>query len=182
MGSNPSWYTGDTNRPVETVSWYAATNYCAKLTARERAAGRLPAGWEYRLPTEAEWEYACRAGSTNRFSYGDDPGYTELANYAWYTSNSGGTTHAVGGKLPNQWGLYDMYGNVWEWCLDWYAGALPGGSVTNPQGPATGSFRVDRGGCWDSFPLDCRSANRSWSGPGFLIFILGFRVALVAVP
>jgi formylglycine-generating enzyme required for sulfatase activity len=111
MESNPSYFTGDTNRPVENVSWNDATNYCAKLTVRERAAGRLPAGWEYRLPTEAQWEYACRAGSTNRFHYGDDPGYTELANYAWYTINTG-STQAVGGKLPNQWGLYDMHGNV----------------------------------------------------------------------
>jgi formylglycine-generating enzyme required for sulfatase activity len=96
MGSNPSWFTGDTNRPVEQVSWNDATNYCAKLTQRERAAGRLLAGWEYRLPTEAQWEYAARAGNTNRFSYGDDPGYTELGNYGWYSSNSGGATHGVG--------------------------------------------------------------------------------------
>jgi formylglycine-generating enzyme required for sulfatase activity len=79
---------------------------------QERAAGRLPGGWEYRLPTEAQWEYACRAGRTNRFSYGDDPRYTELGNYGWYSSNSGGTTHGMGEKLANQWGLYDMHGNV----------------------------------------------------------------------
>ena len=116
IGSNPSSLTGDTNRPVEMVSWNDATNYCAKLTARERLAGRLPAGWAYRLPTEAEWEYASRAGSTNRFSYGEDPGYTQLANYAWYDANSGGTTHAVGGKLPNRWDLYDMSGSVGVVC------------------------------------------------------------------
>jgi len=112
IGSNPSSFTGDMNRPVEETSWNDATNYCAQLTAQELAAGRLPAGWAYRLPTEAEYEYASRAGSTNRFSYGDDPGYTNLANYAWYGANSGGTTHPVGGKLPNRWGLYDMSGNV----------------------------------------------------------------------
>jgi formylglycine-generating enzyme required for sulfatase activity len=181
MGSNPSYVTGDTNRPVENVSWYDATNYCAKLTVRERAAGRLPAGWEYRLPTEAQWEYACRAGSTNRFSYGDDPGYTELGYYAWYTSNSIGTTHAVGGKLPNLWGLYDMSGNVWEWCLDWY-GTYPGGSVTNPQGPATGSYRVYRGGSWNSGGSYCTSSYRDSHTPSDRSYPLGFRVALVAVP
>jgi hypothetical protein len=107
IGSNPSYFTGNANRPVEMVNWYEATNYCGKLTAAERLAGRLPAGWAYRLPTEAEWEYACRAGSTNRFSYGNDPGYTQLANYAWYIANSGSGTHPVGGKLPNRWGLFD---------------------------------------------------------------------------
>ena len=105
IGSNPSAFTGDTNRPVEQVSWQDATNYCTRLTTRERLAGRLPAAAAYRLPTEAEWEYASRAGSMNRFSYGNDPEYTELINYAWYTANSGGTTHAVGGKLPNRWGF-----------------------------------------------------------------------------
>ena len=147
IGTNPSYCTGDTNRPVESVSWNDATNYCAQLTARERLAGRLPVGWTYRLPTEAEWEYASRAGSTNRFSYGDDPGYTQLANYAWYGANSGGTTHAVGGKLPNRWGLYDMSGNLWEWCSDWF-GNYPGGSVSDPQGSSSVSYRVLRGGCW----------------------------------
>ncbi len=125
MGTNSSYfqppkYSADLQRPVEEVSWNDATNYCAKLTARERAGGRLPAGYIYGLPMEAEWEYACRAGTTTRFSYGDDPNYTQLGNYAWYWENSGGKTHAVGQKLPNPWGLYDMYGSVWECCLDWY--------------------------------------------------------------
>jgi formylglycine-generating enzyme required for sulfatase activity len=176
MGSNPSYFTGDTNRPVERVSWHDATNYCARLTAQERLAGRLPAGWAYRLPTEAEWEYACRAGTTNRFYYGDDPGYTQLANYAWYSANSGSTTHPVGGKLPNRWGLYDMAGNVWEWCSDWY-GAYPGGSVTDPQGPASGSNRVVRGGSWSFNAFHCRSASR-YGDPASRGFDIGFRVVL----
>ena len=112
---------------METVSWYDATNYCGELTERERAAGRIATNSVYRLPTEAEWEYACRAGTSTRFSYGDDPGYTNLTNYAWYGDNSGGTTHPVGQKLPNPWGLYDMHGNVWEWCQDWWSDTYPGG-------------------------------------------------------
>jgi formylglycine-generating enzyme required for sulfatase activity len=181
IGSNPSGFQGDPNRPVEQVSWYDATNYCAKLTAAESAAGRLPAGYVYRLPTEAEWEYACRAGATNRFSYGDDPGYTKLGERAWYSANSGGQTHPAGQKLPNGWGLYDVYGNVWEWCWDWY-GSYPGGSVTDPRGATSGSVRVFRGGGWDDSPRNCRSAYRAGVEPGYRYGNLGFRVALVAVP
>jgi formylglycine-generating enzyme required for sulfatase activity len=164
MGSNPSYFqppnaTADTNRPVETVSWADATNYCATLTQRERAAGRIATNGVYRLPTEAEWEYACRARTSTRFSYGDDPDYTNLTNYAWYLDNSGGTPHPVGEKLPNPWGLYDMLGNVWEWCQDWY-GDYPGGIAIDPQGPVTGSYRVICGGDWHDYPGGCRSARR----------------------
>ncbi len=151
MGLNPSGFIVDPQRPVESVSWYDAANYCRKLTKRERAAGRLPTGYAYRLPTEAEWEYACRAGTTTRFSFGDDPDYTHLGDYAWYFGNSAGQTHPVGQKLPNAWGLYDMYGNVWEWCQDFYSNSLPGGSVTDPQGANSGARSVVRGGCWLAF-------------------------------
>jgi formylglycine-generating enzyme required for sulfatase activity len=183
MGSNPSYFTGDVKRPVDQVTWDDATNYCGQLTARERSAGRLPTGYAYRLPTEAEWEYACRAGTTTRFSYGDDSGYVQLGNYAWYYSNCGGTTHPVGQKQPNAWGLYDMYGNVWEWCLDWYSGSLPGGSVTDPRGPNTGSRRVFRGGGWCGLGWLCRSAIRNdfyWPGDGD--YDLGFRPVLAPGP
>ncbi len=196
MGSNPSYFTGDLQRPVEQVSWSDATNYCGKLTERERAAGRLPAGYEYRLPTEAEWEYACRAGTMTRFSYGDDPGNTSLKDYAWYVDNSYATikppgvsedyfgdghyytTHPVGKKLPNAWGLYDMHGNVWEWCQDWYADLLPGGSVSDPRGPNTGSYRVDRGGGWGHYSWRCRSACRDNDWPVLRHYALGFRPVL----
>jgi formylglycine-generating enzyme required for sulfatase activity len=175
---NPWCFKCDLNLPVEMVNWIDATNYCDKLTEQERQAGRLPRGWEYRLPTEAEWEYACRAGTTTRFSYGDDLNCSQLGNYAWYSDNSGWDTHPVGEKLPNPWGLYDMHGNVAEWCLDWY-GTYPGGNVTDPVGPRSGSYRVIRSG-WEWFPADaCRSAERYiYRGAGDCDYGLGFRVVL----
>ena len=144
---------------MEQVSWNDAVAYCAALTTRGRNAGRIPADYEYRLPTEAEWEYACRSGTTTAFSYGNDnpPDYDSLTHYGWYSGNSGGTTHPVGQKLPNAWGLYDMHGNVWEWCQDWYTQLLPGGSVTDPTAPRVGSNRMMRGGCWSNDDR-CRSA------------------------
>lgn len=176
VGTYPSVFTGDFNRPVETVSWEDATNYCALLTRRERAARTIPVNCVYRLPTEAEWEYACRAWTTTRFSYGDDPGYTNLAAYAWYAANSGHTTHAVGEKLPNPWGLYDMHGGLWEWCQDWY-GPYVGGWLTDPQGPPNGKYRVYRGGSWGCRPEKCRSAIREANPEGETGYV-GFRVVL----
>jgi formylglycine-generating enzyme required for sulfatase activity len=177
IGSNPSYFTGDPNRPVERVRWREATKYCAKLTAAERAAGRLPAGWAYRLPTEAEWEYACRARTTTQFSYGDDPGYWKLGIYAWCDSNSGGRTYPAALKQPNPWGLYDMHGNVFEWCLDWY-GTYPGGSVTDPKGPSSGLLRVVRGGSLYNGGWHCRSASRYFNTPASRSKCIGFRAVL----
>ncbi len=190
MGSNLSWINGDrtadgggnygTNlsRPVESLSWYGATNYCGQLTQRERAAGRIATNCVYRLPTEAEWEYACRAWTSDRrASYGDDPGYTNLINYAWNADNSGFTTHPVGQKLPNLWGLYDVYGNVFEWCQDWYGDYL-GGIVLDPQGPTRGSTRVIRGGDFGSDVWLCRSASRIDDSPDDRFSMVGFRVVL----
>jgi formylglycine-generating enzyme required for sulfatase activity len=191
MGINPSYYNGDRSgppdndqdygldltRPVEMVSWDDATNYCARLTAQERAAGRLPTNYVYRLPTEAEWEFACRAGTTTRFYYGDDPDYTNLANYAWFWDNSDLQTHSAGLLLPNAWGLYDMAGNVWEWCQDWYA-PYPGGNLTDPQGPVTGTYRVWRGGGWYYIGRHLRSARRFNHLPTYTYEGLGFRVVL----
>ncbi len=183
MGNNPSFFKGDTNLPVESVSWRDATNYCGKLTQQERQAGRLPPGFVYRLPTEAEWEYACRAGTTTRFSYGDDLNYTNLGQYAWYGANSGNTTHPVGQKKPNPWGLNDLHGNVWEWCLDWWKDSLPEGPVTDPKGPSTGSSRVDRGGGFADLGGICRSASRDSCAPqNFVYKFLGFRVVLAPSP
>ena len=188
MGTNPSYFSGN-NNPVERVSWYDAMNFCAELTVQERAMGRLPEGYEYTLPTEAQWEYACRAKTTTAFNNGTDlPAgddifgpCSNLDSIAWYYYNSDGKTHPVGQKQPNAWGLYDMSGNVEEWCLDWY-GDYPTSAVTDPVGPSTGSDCVLRGGCWHFYPDGCRSADRydirpSW-GDGS---DNGFRVALVPV-
>jgi formylglycine-generating enzyme required for sulfatase activity len=165
VGTDPSHFKGD-NNPVETVSWHDAVAYCAKLTEKEKAAGRLPVGYEYRLPTEAEWEYACRAGTTTVFSFGDDE--SKLGEYAWYSNNSSNTTHPVGQKKPNRWGLYDMHGNVFEWCQDWY-GSYPAGSVIDPQGAANSPsvfLRVRRGGYWRGDASGCRSGSRAGEGGG----------------
>jgi formylglycine-generating enzyme required for sulfatase activity len=177
VGSNPSLFKGNLQRPVEDVTWFNAIDYCTKLTAREREAGNLPEDFEYRLPTESEWEYAARAGTTTRFSYGDDPDYESLGDYAWFQDNSGLRTHPVGQKLPNPWGIYDLHGNVFEWGSDWF-GKLPGGSVTDYQGPESGTDRIIRGGYWDSVPAFCRSAMRVHFIPSVRISYLGFRVIL----
>jgi formylglycine-generating enzyme required for sulfatase activity len=179
LGSNPSFFTGNTNLPVDQVSWTDANKYCSLLTQRELTAGRIPAGWKFRLPTEAEWEYTCRAGTTNRFYYGDDLDYTSLTNYAWFVDNSDGQTHPVGQKPSNPWGLYDMIGNVWQWCDDWYA-PYAGGSVTDPESTdSTLGIRVLRGGSWDDDARACRSAYRSGDSPAARFSFYGFRIVLV---
>jgi formylglycine-generating enzyme required for sulfatase activity len=196
MGSNPSWYNGDkmiydwfpmdygTNlsRPVDSVSWDDAMAYCTVLTERERSAERLPTGYEYRLPTEAEWEYACRAGTTTAFCYGDElqHGMANFDSGSWgapdYPSFPIGQTEAVGSYAPNAWGLYDMHGNVQEWCLDW-AGLLPGGSVSDLRGPSAGNYPGVRGGNFYLPSISCRSAARSQRQRSNNEFI-GFRLVL----
>ncbi len=169
----PSFHKGS-DRPVESIAWGTAMEFCRTLTERERAAGRLPAGYVYPLPTEAQREYACRAGTSGIYA-GD------LDALAWYEVNSGGETHPVARKKPNAWGLYDMHGNVQEWCADWYA-PYPGGSVSDPTGIAEGQFRVLRGGSWSSSAGHCRSAFRNWGRPSDANPFIGFRVALAFVP
>jgi sulfatase modifying factor 1 len=176
MGSNPSEYKG-ADRPVETVSWTEVTSFCAKLTASERAAGRLPAGMTYQLPTEAQWEYACRAGTKTAFSFGDELTAKD-ANYAYDGFGTGlQRTSNVGEYASSPWGFYDMHGNVWEWCADWY-GDYPTGAVHDPVGPADGSSRVFRGGSWSPTALFARSANRYRLEPANSIKYLGFRLSL----
>ena len=166
MGTNPSHFKGATN-PVEMVSWNDATEFCKKLSERTRQA--------VRLPTEAEWEYACRAGTATAFSFGDAD--SALGDYAWHDANSGSTTHPVGQKKPNVWGLFDMHGNVWEWCADWF-GDYPNGAVTDPKGPVSGIRRVLRGGSWGNAPSICRSAYRGSYTPGLRNLRCGFRVVV----
>ena len=181
MGINPSNNTEDPQRPVEKVNWYEAMNYCARLTEQAQAGGRLPKGFAYRLPTEAEWEYACRAGTSTRFSCGDDKTEYQLRDYAWFTHNSDSMAHPVGTRQPNPWGLNDMHGNVWEWCLDRWESALPGGTITNMPVAGEGTLRVARGGSWLYEAKACRSANRDDYSPSNRCGDLGFRVVLAPV-
>jgi formylglycine-generating enzyme required for sulfatase activity len=167
MGENPSQFKGATN-PVERVSWDDATEFCKRLSAKE--------GKTYRLPTEAEWEFACRAGTTTQYSFGDDE--ASLGEYAWYSNNSNGKAQPVGEKKANAWGLHDMHGNVWEWCQDWYGG-YPVAEVTNPRGPKEAPVRVIRGGGWDDYAWYCRAALRIALEPLHRLSYLGFRVAAV---
>jgi formylglycine-generating enzyme required for sulfatase activity len=178
MGKNPSSFpvakVGNENAdlPVENVSWHDAVRFCKKLSdlPEEKKAGR-----EYRLPTEAEWEYACRAGSKTAYAFDDEEGL--LPEYGWFSRNSSRRTHTVGLLEPNAWGLYDMHGNVWEWCSDRY-GDYPKGAVSDPSGPKEGSYRVFRGGGWSLGAAFCRSACRDGLAPSIRINVIGFRVAL----
>lgn len=163
MGQNPSNFKG-ADLPVEQVSWNDAAEFCRKLSART--------GKTVRLPTEAEWAYACRAGSISAYGYGDNEG--TLGDYAWYGQNSGGKTHPVGEKKPNAWGIYDMHGNVWEWCQSLYK-EYPYRAGDGREGIGDG-LRVLRGGSWGSDPRYCRSAGRYWGVPAGRLIVNGFRV------
>ena len=173
MGSNPSVFRG-ADLPVESVNWNHAKEFCEKLTLIHHQAGLIPEDWRWTLPTEAQWEYACRAGTTADFA-GD------LDEMAWYDKIAGEKTHAVKGKRANAWGLYDMYGNVWEWCSDRY-GYYPTTSATDPTGPSDGSDAVLRGGSWIDNVRGCRSASRYELSQVFGDRYYGFRVCLVRVP
>jgi len=158
MKNNPSKIKGAEN-PVDSVSWKDAVEFCRRMSElpAEKAAGNV-----YRLPTEAEWEYACRAGTTTQYSFGDDE--ADLLHYGWYPANSDRKTHPVGHRQPNPWGLYDMHGNVWEWCQDWH-GETPNHAVTSTAGSALASIQISRGGSWSTRAASCRSSSRSWSTP-----------------
>lgn len=165
MGKNPSKFKGGDN-PVEQVSRYDAVEFCRKLSRKE--------GKTYRLPTEAEWEFACRAGTNTRFNFGDSE--LSMGDYAWYSKNSNSRSHPVGQKKPNAFGLYDMHGNVREWCSNWYGYGIP--ERIDPQGPSSGQNGVLRGGCWDFKPESCRSVSRDAWVPTNHAPVDGFRVVL----
>lgn len=174
MQQNPSSAKDDPNCPVERVTWTVAMQYCARLTEQESAAGRIPPGYVYRLPTEAEWEYACRAGTQTAYSFGDS--ISELSYYAWWADNGGPKPHPVGEKLPNPWGLYDMHGNVFEWCLDEYK-EYPGGEI-----PGTRARRALRSGAFYCPASLLRSSCRIESTHAAALSpLIGFRVALAPV-
>ncbi len=166
MGNNPSESKGD-NKPVECVSWDDCQDFVIKLNQLT--------GKRFRLPTEAEWEYACRGGKKSRgYKYS---GSNTIDDVAWYYDNSKRKTHPVATKSPNELGIYDMIGNVWEWCQDWN-GSYSSAAQTNPTGASSGSCRVDRGGCWSSYAKDCRSSNRRGNAPDDRGLNLGLRLAL----
>ena len=185
VGSNPSRFAGNDRRPVERVSWLDAVAFCNRLSEWEQRPlfynvsdqqVRIIGGSGYRLPTEAEWEYACRAGTRSRWWFGDED--ARLRDFAWYGENSGDTTHPVGEKPANAWGLHDMHGNVWEWCQDWYDSHYYAKSPkSDPVGPDSGPDRVSRGGAWGYDPDYCRSAYRYDVLPDYFSVSVGFRVA-----
>jgi len=175
MGANPSKFKGQgMEAPVDSVSWVEAMDFCRRITDREKTLGRVPAGYEYRLPTEAEWEYACRSGTKTT---GEVNGNGVLADVAWFADNSAGQPHTVATRRANEWGFYDMLGNVSEWCYDWLGAAIHG-EVTDPAGASFGTLRVTRGGNWSAIADHMALSHRLWQDPGARGAKLGFRVAL----
>jgi len=166
MGTNPSNWKGE-NLPVERVTWNEAKEFCEKLSEKDP-------NMTYRLPTEAEWEYACRAGTDTWCYWGNDLNHNMIDQYAFYKKNSGFQTNEVGQKKPNLWGLYDMSGNVWEWCWDW-DGTYPGTS-TDYRGPASGSYRIQRGGSWGSVAGSLQVGYRDYGNTDSDSGSLGFRI------
>jgi formylglycine-generating enzyme required for sulfatase activity len=175
--------------PMCHITWAGAMAYCNWRTDRAVEEGSLPEGYVFSLPTEAQWEYACRAGTTSRYSFGDAPeceprtcgGCVGLEDYAWWCANSIGKPQPVGQKLPNPWGLHDMHGNVWEWTWNWWEWTHPGGALVDPLGPSEGTFRTRHGGSWATFPEQLRSGHRYGGTPNASLQSLGLRLALVPV-
>lgn len=185
MGNNPSQFKGDDNKPVENVSWFDAVNYCNKLSEKEGLTPCYTFGrnnaviWNqsangYRLPTEAEWEFAARGGlKSKNYVYA---GSNNLDEVGWFKDNSGGTTHPTGTKRANELGLYDMSGNVWEWIWDWYSNSYASDAVSNPEGVTSGFERGRRGGSWHIVSKSSRSSNRLGSPPQMVFNFVGFRI------
>ena len=183
MGTNPSYFKGD-NLPVEQISWFQAVEYCNKLSIKEGltpfysgSGNNITCNWSangYRLPTEAEWEYAARGGNKSKgYKYS---GSNDVGPVAWYSSNPGSKTQAVGTKQANEIGIHDMSGNVWEWCWDWYDD-YASASQNNPRGATNGSSKVLRGGSWSNVDNYCRVSNRYFIIPDYCHYSIGFRVS-----
>ena len=179
MGSNPSFFKGET-LPVDKVSFKQAVAFCKALTTGDRKEGRIATNMIYRLPTEAEWEYACLAGATTAFSFGDSEADADA--HAWSAENADDKTNLVGQKKPNANGMYDMHGNVWEWVMDWFAPHPKAEQLVDPSGPPEGEHRVFKGGGWYHEAKFARSTSRFMMEPGMSINFVGFRVALVETP
>ena len=174
--ADPSWPMRGvgSDYPMYYVNYAEAEEFCGRLNQRLRS--QLPEGYSFALPTEAEWEYAARGGNkTSAYTYS---GSNDLSEVAWYDDNSNSATHAAGSKRANELGLYDMSGNVWEWCADWY-GSYSSSSQTDPRGPSSGSYRVLRGGSWGRDASYCRVANRNRDSPSYRYYYGGFRLAIV---
>jgi formylglycine-generating enzyme required for sulfatase activity len=200
IGTNPSAFSGysdSENCPVESVTWYDAIEFCNKLSQEDGLEqvysinSRTPASGNritfaevtmdpkkngYRLPTEAEWEYAARGGSTGTYFWGENSDSTTVGRYAWFSENSNNRTHAVGQRSANAYGLYDIIGNVWEWCWDWYSSSYQNGEVTDPVGTSTGESKIGRGGFWGYSAAYMRTADRYYGGPSGWFNFAGFRV------
>ena len=186
MGTSPwkgiEYIKEGASYPACYITYAEAVSFCDKLTNQEQASGRLPKDWKFSLPTEAQWEYACRAGTTTRFSFGNDA--SQLSQYGWWGGLYGEGNakdeqyaHQVGLKKPNAWGLKDMHGNVREWCSDWFDDKLKGGR--DPMGPLSGEYRSNRGGSWSVYPNFCRTALRFNFNPDDQYADNGFRLAVV---
>jgi formylglycine-generating enzyme required for sulfatase activity len=180
LSATPSNFSNNPNRPVEKVSWNDIQVFLTRL--KQSDSTNIPTGWAYVLPTEAQWEYACRAGTTTAYSWGDSISSSN-ANYAFDGWGSGlQQTSNVGQYSPNAWGFFDMHGNVWEWIADWYSSSYYGSNaVTDPTGPASGSNRVGRGGSWDVDGTFLRSARRDYAPPSYRSLTIGFRVGFQKV-
>ena len=174
MGSNPSFFKGE-NLPVEKVSFDQAVEFCKALTIKDLGEGRIRQNMIYRLPSEAEWEFACLGGANSPFSFGE---VSQANDYAWSAENAADKTQSVGQKQPNAWGLYDMHGNVWEWVLDWFAPHPKDHQLIDPVGPPSGEHRVFKGGGWYHEAKFSRANSRFMMAPDMGINFVGFRVVL----
>jgi formylglycine-generating enzyme required for sulfatase activity len=176
LGDNPSAFK-DPQMPVHKVNWHEAMEFCEVLTEREKSVNRMPNKWSFNLPSEAQWEYACRADTTTVFHFGNEA--EELPPYGWFADNSDGGPKTIGTKKPNAWGIHDLHGNMGEWCFDWYGKAYPVDGSVDPITEKASAFKVFRGGTYTDIPERCRAAHRHRITPETRNPWIGFRVVLM---